>query len=105
MIRFSLSTSLTCGPAGRVCSQPEFQRRRRADYHRQKIAMDPEYANQYVPAPVFTNSCEVNGVVYGVDSYNRIWAQNAVGRWFIIGRIVATPNGYVTYLSCPHVGP
>jgi hypothetical protein len=26
-----------------VCSQPECQRRRRADYHRQKLAMDPEY--------------------------------------------------------------
>lgn len=31
-------------PDQRVCSQPECQRRRCADYHRQKIAMDPEYA-------------------------------------------------------------
>ena len=28
----------------RVCSQPECQRRRRADYHRQKIRADPLYA-------------------------------------------------------------
>lgn len=27
-----------------VCSQAECQRRRRAEYHRQKIATDPEYA-------------------------------------------------------------
>ena len=27
-----------------VCSQPECQRRRRADYHRQRIAADPVYA-------------------------------------------------------------
>lgn len=26
-----------------VCSQPECQRRRRADYHRKKLAADPEY--------------------------------------------------------------
>jgi hypothetical protein len=26
-----------------VCSQPDCQRQRRADYHRQKIAADPEY--------------------------------------------------------------
>lgn len=50
---------------------------------------------QYGGAPVFTNSCEVNGVVYGVDGYSRIWAQNAVGGWFILGRIVATPYGYI----------
>jgi hypothetical protein len=50
---------------------------------------------QYVAAPVFTDSCEVNGVVYGVDAYSRIWAQNAVGGWFVIGRILAVPNGYI----------
>ena len=31
-------------PDQRVCSQPECQRRRRADYHRRKIATDAEYA-------------------------------------------------------------
>ncbi len=30
-------------PAQMVCSQPECQRRRRADYHRQKMAADPVY--------------------------------------------------------------
>jgi len=30
-------------PGQLVCSQPGCQRRRRADYHRQKIAADPEY--------------------------------------------------------------
>ena len=30
-------------PQQEVCSQPECQRRRRADYHRKKIAQDPEY--------------------------------------------------------------
>jgi hypothetical protein len=30
-------------PGQSVCSEPGCQRRRRADYHRQKIATDPEY--------------------------------------------------------------
>jgi hypothetical protein len=30
-------------PQQEVCSQPECQRRRRTDYHRKKIANDPEY--------------------------------------------------------------
>jgi len=30
-------------PGQSVCSEPECQRRRRADYHRRKIAADPEY--------------------------------------------------------------
>jgi hypothetical protein len=30
-------------PAQSVCSEPGCQGRRRADYHRQKIAADPEY--------------------------------------------------------------
>lgn len=56
----------------------------------------PRYQDvQYAPAPTFTNSCEVNGVVYGVDAYSRIWTQNGLGQWFIIGRIIATPNGYI----------
>ena len=32
----------------RVCSQPECQRRRRADYHRKKIETDPVYAEVVV---------------------------------------------------------
>ena len=31
-------------PQQSVCSRPECQRRRRADYHRQKLQSDPEYA-------------------------------------------------------------
>jgi hypothetical protein len=31
-------------PEQSVCSQPDCQRRRRNDYHRHKIATDPEYA-------------------------------------------------------------
>jgi len=31
-------------PQQRICSQPECQRRRRADYHRRKIRTDPLYA-------------------------------------------------------------
>lgn len=31
-------------PEQSVCSQPDCQRRRRNDYHRNKIATDPEYA-------------------------------------------------------------
>lgn len=31
-------------PDQSVCSQPDCQRQRRADYHRQKIETDPEYA-------------------------------------------------------------
>jgi hypothetical protein len=30
-------------PGQSVCSEPDCQRRRRTDYHRQKIATDPEY--------------------------------------------------------------
>jgi hypothetical protein len=30
-------------PGQSVCSDPGCQRRRRAEYHRQKMAMDPEY--------------------------------------------------------------
>lgn len=63
-----------------------------------QIRHDPPYGYryvQYVAMPVLTNSCEVNGVVYGVDANSRIWAQNALGRWFIMGRIIATPNGYI----------
>jgi len=30
-------------PGQLICSQPSCQQRRRADYHRQKIAVDPEY--------------------------------------------------------------
>jgi hypothetical protein len=33
----------TYRPQQVVCSQPECQRRRRADYHRKKLATDPEY--------------------------------------------------------------
>jgi hypothetical protein len=32
-----------CHPGQSVCSEPDCQRRRRTDYHRQKIATDPEY--------------------------------------------------------------
>jgi len=32
-------------PQQRVCSQPDCQRRRRADYHRRKIESDPVYAD------------------------------------------------------------
>ena len=32
-----------CRPQQEVCSQPECQRQRRADYHRKKLATDPEY--------------------------------------------------------------
>jgi hypothetical protein len=39
--------------------------------------------------------CSVNGVDYPVDGYSRIWGQDPVtGRWFVIGRIVATTYGY-----------
>jgi hypothetical protein len=31
-------------PDQKVCSRPECQRRRRSDYHRRKLAADPEYA-------------------------------------------------------------
>ena len=52
---------------------------------------------QYIQyaGPVFTYSCAINGAVYGVDAYSRIWAQDAMGRWFVMGRIVSTPEGYI----------
>jgi hypothetical protein len=38
-------------PAQAVCSDPGCQRRRRADYHRQKIAADPEYRQVCLDSP------------------------------------------------------
>jgi len=38
-------------PAQSVCSEPGCQRRRRADYHRQKIATDPEYCQVCLDSP------------------------------------------------------
>ena len=38
-------------PSQSVCSQPDCQRRRRADYHRQKIAADPEYRQGCLDSP------------------------------------------------------
>jgi hypothetical protein len=44
------------------------------------------------PVPVMT-VCEVNGVDYQVDYSYRIWGVNGYERWFVIGRIVVTPEG------------
>jgi curli biogenesis system outer membrane secretion channel CsgG len=44
------------------------------------------------PSPVMT-VCNVNGVDYQIDYSNRIWAINSFGNWFVLGRIVNTPNG------------
>jgi len=38
-------------PGQAVCSDPDCQRRRRADYHRQKIAADPEYRQVCLDSP------------------------------------------------------
>jgi hypothetical protein len=38
-------------PAQVVCSDPSCQRRHRADYHRQKIAADPEYRQVCLDSP------------------------------------------------------
>jgi hypothetical protein len=38
-------------PAQSVCSEPGCQGRRRADYHRQKIAADPEYQQVCLDSP------------------------------------------------------
>jgi len=38
-------------PAQLVCSDPGCQRRRRAEYHRQKIAADPEYRQVCLDSP------------------------------------------------------
>jgi len=56
---------------------------------------DSQYQTVQYGTPDFPYSCEVNGVIYGVDANSRIWAQNVVGRWFIIGRFVAGPYGYI----------
>ncbi len=53
-----------------------------------------EHVQYVAPGPVFTGSCAVNGVIYGVDAYSLIWGQNVVGDWVVIGRIIATPYGY-----------
>jgi hypothetical protein len=46
------------------------------------------------PVPLMT-VCNVNGVDYQVDSSYRIWGINAVGNWFVIGRIVNTAYGAI----------
>jgi hypothetical protein len=46
------------------------------------------------PVPVMT-VCNVNGVDYQVDYSYRIWGINAVGNWFVIGRIVNTSYGTI----------
>lgn len=38
-------------PAQSVCSDADCQRRRRAEYHREKIAMDPEYRQVCLDSP------------------------------------------------------
>ena len=38
-------------PAQAVCSNPDCQRRRRADYHRHKIATDPVYRQECLESP------------------------------------------------------
>ncbi len=38
-------------PQQKVCSQPERQRRRRSDYHRNKIQTDPEYRQVCLDSP------------------------------------------------------
>ena len=38
-------------PGQSVCSEPGCQRRRRADYHRQRIAADPEYRQVCLDSP------------------------------------------------------
>jgi len=44
------------------------------------------------PVPVMM-VCNVNGVDYQVDYSYQIWGINALGNWFVIGRIINTPNG------------
>ena len=46
------------------------------------------------PVPVMT-VCNVNGVNYQVDYDYRIWDVNALGNWFVIGRIVNTAYGTI----------
>lgn len=46
------------------------------------------------PVPVMT-VCNVNGVDYQVDYSYRIWGINAIGNWFVIGRIVNTAYGTI----------
>lgn len=63
-------------------------------------AQDPQRGRyqtiQYTLPPVpIRASCDVNSVDYPVDFNSRIWGRNAYDQWFVIGRIVATPVGYV----------
>lgn len=66
--------------------------------HASEIPSNPPHYQtvQYAlpPVPVMT-VCNVNGVDYQVDYSYRIWGVSAFGRWFVIGRIVNTPNGTV----------
>jgi hypothetical protein len=58
-----------------------------------QIAQRPQVTNvAYVGA--FNMSCYVNGVTYPVDNAFNVWALNAYGNWFIIGRLVNNGNGY-----------
>jgi hypothetical protein len=57
----------------------------------------PRYQTiQYTVPPVPIQAvCNVNGVNYPVDFGSHIWGRNDYDEWFVIGQIVATPNGYV----------
>jgi hypothetical protein len=51
---------------------------------------------QYTVPPVpIMGVCNVNGVDYQVDYNHRIWAVNAYGNWFVIGRIVSNAYGTI----------
>jgi hypothetical protein len=74
--------------AGSLMQTPKASAKATARGHYQAI----QYAAP--PVPIHT-VCNVNGVAYPVDFGSRIWGRNAYDEWFVIGRIVVTPAGYI----------
>lgn len=62
----------------------------------QVMARDHYQTIQYTVPPVpIRTVCNVNSVAYPVDFGSRIWGRNTYDQWFVIGRILLTPAGYV----------
>lgn len=63
-----------------------------------QLASAQSSVRPHVSAVGYTSSaylnCNVNGVIYPVDSAFNVWAWNGYS-WFIIGRLVITSGGYI----------
>jgi hypothetical protein len=64
----------------------------------QSASAQPTGSGRYATAgySLLITACNVNGVIFPVDSYAQIWAVNNFGQWVIIGHLTfGPPTGYV----------